>query len=207
MWSVFGKPGANSFNADRRPTTYSQEDNFDGYLDGVRHGIWLAGGQEILLTRNSDTDSRMWILEMARSTVTGVFSTANISRAALQTSDSLLLYRGYEQNDMTTVSNENAVAWMPVQLPTTYLIDNWPIKCTSISADGRYVAIAGRRGLAHYSVYSGRWKTFQDKDKEMAFSVRGGMGWYKHILIAAVEADGQYEVKISESRFRTLLII
>jgi hypothetical protein len=79
-------------------------------------------------------------------------------------------------------------------MPTVYLVDNWPIRSVVISPDGRYVAIAGRRGLAHYSVNSGRWKTFTNESMEQGFMVRGGMCWYQHILIAAVEHDDLYEV-------------
>ena len=81
-------------------------------------------------------------------------------------------------------------------MPPIYLIDNWPVKSVVISPDGRYVAIAGKRGLAHYSVNSGRWKTFVNEKMEHSFHVRGGMCWYHHILIAAVECDGVYEVSL-----------
>lgn len=79
-------------------------------------------------------------------------------------------------------------------MPPIYLIDNWPVKSVAISPDGRYVAIAGKRGLAHYSVNSGRWKTFVNETMEQSFHVRGGMCWYHHILVAAVECDDVYEV-------------
>jgi len=65
-----------------------------------------------------------------------------------------------------------------------------------ISPDGRYVAVAGRRGLAHYSVNSGRWKTFVNESMENEFVVRGGMCWYHHILIVAVETEEEYEIRL-----------
>ena len=72
----------------------------------------------------------------------------------------------------------------------------WPIKSCVISQDGRYVAIAGRRGLAHYSVQSGRWKTFANPVAENLFAVRGGMAWFGHVLIAATESEGSYELRL-----------
>ncbi|MCP6368168.1 hypothetical protein NL479_27955, partial [Klebsiella pneumoniae] len=71
-----------------------------------------------------------------------------------------------------------------------------PIKSAVESPDGKYVAVAGRRGLAHYSTASGRWKTFDDPANESEFSVRGGMCWYQHVLIASVEAGGKYQVRM-----------
>ena len=61
---------------------------------------------------------------------------------------------------------------------------------SSISADGRLIAVAGRRGLIHYSATSGRWKSFVDEAQEQAFLVRGGLLWFHHVLIAAVEVVG-----------------
>lgn len=90
-------------------------------------------------------DERLWVLEFARSAVTGCFSSANISRAVLQTNEKILIYRGYDQSDITAISQETSVLWHHVQMPTVYLVDNWPVRSVVISPDGRYVAIAGRR--------------------------------------------------------------
>lgn len=192
-WSVYGKPGGSSFSADSRLVSKNPG---EGYLSGVRDGSWLPSGGEILLTKQGGSD-KLWALEFARSAVTGCFSSANIARAVLQTSEKILIYRGYDQSDIAAICHETSVLWHHVQMPTVYLVDNWPVRAVVISPDGRYVAIAGRRGLAHYSVNSGRWKTFVNEAMEQEFAVRGGMCWYQHILIAAVECDETYEVSVS----------
>jgi len=70
------------------------------------------------------------------------------------------------------------------------------MRCTAISPDGRYVAVAGRRGLVHYSINSGRWKTFSNGDMENSFQVRGGMCWYQNVLVAAVEVNKTHEIRL-----------
>jgi hypothetical protein len=104
-----------------------------------------------------------------------------------------MIYRGYDLPDLTTISADVSL-WHHVQIPSHYLVDQWPIRCAVISNDGRYVAIAGKRGLAHYSVNSGRWKMFDDPFVENEFTVRGGMCWFQHVLIAAVECHESHEV-------------
>ncbi|KAI9870770.1 MAG: hypothetical protein M1830_003825, partial [Pleopsidium flavum] len=188
-WSVYGKPGGSSFTSDR----LISESNGEGWLMGVRDGSWLSGGFEILLL--GQNDDRLWVLDMARSATTSCYSSANVSRTLLQTYPGLMIYRGYDLSDITTISAESSL-WHHVQIPASYLSNQGPIRSAVISPDGRYVAIAGRRGLAHYSVNSGRWKTFDDPQVESAFAVRGGMCWYQHILIAAVEADESYELRL-----------
>lgn len=58
------------------------------------------------------------------------------------------------------------------------------------------VAIAGRRGLTHYSTVSGKWKLFGDERQERDFVVRGGLLWFHHVLVAAIEVDKTYQVRI-----------
>ena len=88
----------------------------------------------------------------------------------------------------------NGTADKTKQMPQTYLAGNWPIRYCSLSNDGRLIAIAGRRGLAHYNSNSGRWKLFFDQQQEQAFVVKGGLLWFHHILIAAVEMGKTHQV-------------
>ena len=190
IWSVYGKLQGSSFTSDSRIS----ETNDEGWLQGVHEAVWLHAGSNIMLTRRKD--DRLWLMEMAKSAVTGCFCAANISRTVLLTHSSLMIYRGYDLPTFTTMSAD-ASLWHHVSIPSTYLANQRPIRSAVVSPDGRYVAIAGRRGLAHYSVTSGRWKTFDDIQAENAFVVRGGMCWYQHILIAAVESDDYHEVRQS----------
>ena len=187
IWSVYGKPGASSFTADRAIS----DTNGENWLSGVSEGVWLHGGMSILLS--SPGEDRLWLLEMAKSAVTGCFCAANVARTVLLTGSGLRIYRGYDLPLLTTISGDTSL-WHHVQIPSSYLATQRPIRSAVISQDGRYLAVAGRRGLAHYSISSGRWKTFGDDLAENAFIVRGGMCWYQHILLAAVETDEFHEV-------------
>lgn len=83
-----------------------------------------------------------------------------------------------------------------LQIPEVYIATNWPVRYASISSDGKLVAVAGRRGLTHYSAASGRWKLFQDERQEQDFIVRGGLLWFQHVLVAAVEIGKAYQVSL-----------
>ncbi len=137
----------------------------------------------------------IWLLEMARSAVTGCYSSANLFRTVLQSTTSVMIYRGYDLPDLTSISAEPFL-WHTAKIPAAYLMNQWPIRCTVISSDGRYAAVAGRRGLAHYSINSGRWKTFANETAENEFQIRGGMCWYQNILVAAVEANKSFELRL-----------
>jgi len=188
-WSVYGKLGATSFGHD----IASSWTNDERWLHGIKDGFWLGGGCELALL--SVSDDRLVLIEMARNAATSCLAPANVSRGLLLSSNSLLMYKGHEVPDLTALPSD-AMLWQMVQLPNHYLASQWPIKSAVISADGKYVAVAGRRGLAHYSVTSGRWKTFDDPASEDSFAVRGGMCWHQHYLVAAVESENRHQVRI-----------
>lgn len=189
-WSMFGKLGTNSFGADSAQSALGYE---EPWLAGVVGASWIGGGSEILLIGREN--EAVWSLEMAKSAVTGCYNDANVFRTVLQTPTGIMVYRGYDLPDMTSISAEPFL-WHTSRVPATYLLNQWPIRQTVISPDGRYVAVAGRRGLAHYSVNSGRWKTFATEAMENEFQVRGGMCWYQHVLVAAVEGNNTYELRL-----------
>lgn len=109
--------------------------------------------------------------------------------------DRVLVYRGADQPDMSVI-NPEADVWQHIKLPLNYIASNWPIRYATISTDGRLIACAGRTGLIHYSTASGRWKLFGDEAQEGAFQVRGGLLWFYHVLVAAVEAGKSYQVRL-----------
>ena len=196
MWSVYGKPGANSFGADRKLSSL----NGESWLQGVKDAFWIGQGCEIALLATSD--DRLWILDIARNAITGCYSPSNVSRGLLYSSNNVMLYKGLEISDLTALPSDMSL-WQTIQVPGSYLLHHWPIKSSVVSPDGKYVAVAGRRGLAHYSTLSGRWRVFEDPAAEHEFAVRGGMCWYQHFLIACVEAGSRYQVRVY-SRERAL---
>lgn len=188
-WSVYGKALSHGFNNDPALS----KANGEAWLEGVRDAAWIGGAAEMLII--GMRHEAVWLLEMARSAVSGCYCSANLFRTVLQTTSSVMIYRGYDLPDLTTISAEPSL-WHTSNIPSTYLLNQWPIRCTVVSPDGRYVAVSGRRGLAHYSVNSGRWKTFANEEMEEEFQVRGGMCWYQNILVAAVEVNRSYEVRL-----------
>ncbi|KAE9566940.1 Casein kinase II subunit beta-2 [Colletotrichum fructicola] len=188
-WSVYGKPGSHSFGTHEAVV----ESNGEDWIAGVGDAVWLGSGTDLLITNRRH--EAIWVLEMARSAVVSCYNAANLLRTVLQTNTNVMIYRGYDLPDLASISAEPHL-WHTTKVPPSYLLQQWPIRHTVISPDGRYVAVAGRRGLAHYSVNSGRWKTFVNEAMENEFQVRGSMCWYQHILVAAIEANKSHELRL-----------
>ncbi|XP_026678663.1 RAB6A-GEF complex partner protein 1, partial [Diaphorina citri] len=75
--------------------------------------------------------------------------------------------------------------WHVVSLPATYAATNWPIRLAAIDSEGKYLAVAGRCGIAHYSLLTRKWKLFGNETQEKDMVVFGGLLWYAHSWIVA----------------------
>ncbi|QIX02346.1 hypothetical protein AMS68_007863 [Peltaster fructicola] len=189
FWSIYGKVCATSFVTDDASTIKNDEH----WLRDIRACFWIGAGCELALI--GERDNRIWVLDIARNAAISCTTPSNISRSLLQSSDSVMIYRGHDVADLTALSSDVAL-WHTVQIPNSYLVNQWPIRIAVTSADGKYIAIAGRRGLAHFSVSSGKWKTFDHTANEFEFAVRGGLCWYHHILITCVEVGNKQQIRL-----------
>ncbi|GAW09871.1 RIC1-domain-containing protein [Lentinula edodes] len=189
----------------------------DTFMNGVVNLFWAPGNFELIVcstqiffemyvTQNLDTvnqsltleiaiDGQLFVIPFAKSATTGQHSPDNTRYAFLQLEDRALVYRGADQPDISIINPESDV-WQHIKVPQSYLAANWPIRYSSLSSDGRLIAIAGRRGLVHYSASSGRWKLFTDPVQEQAFSVQGGLLWFHHVLVAAVEVSKTHQIRL-----------
>ncbi|KAF8793874.1 RAB6A-GEF complex partner protein 1 like protein [Argiope bruennichi] len=73
--------------------------------------------------------------------------------------------------------------WIVIPIPYAYLGNNWPIRYTAIDSQGQSMAVAGRSGLAHYSLLTRRWKLFGNETQERDFVVMGGLLWWEDQII------------------------
>ncbi|KAG6837879.1 hypothetical protein H0H93_013032 [Arthromyces matolae] len=192
IFSVGGRCLASGFGVD----DVVDEDNDEPML--ITSQFWAPGNYELLVLSQPSSrrvDNQLFVTPFAKSATTGQHSPDNTRYAFLQMDDRVLVYRGADQPDMSVINPESDV-WQHIKIPQSYLATNWPIQYSSLSSDGRLIAIAGRKGLVHYSSTSGRWKTFNDEQQEQAFTVKGGLLWFHHVLIAAVEVSKAYQIRL-----------
>ncbi|CAN9504515.1 unnamed protein product [Ophioblennius macclurei] len=75
--------------------------------------------------------------------------------------------------------------WHVVQIHSTYLESNWPIRFAAIDTAGQCMAVAGKRGFAHYSLYTRKWKLFGNITQEQNMMVTGGLAWWNDFVVVA----------------------
>ncbi|KAI8089450.1 RIC1-domain-containing protein [Halteromyces radiatus] len=207
MWSVYGALLCSMDDIeDLMETQDGLSNTQDLYVNQINSMFWGPGSHQLFVLSQDNQDdeiSRLYTLPFAKSALTTFHNSDNARRGLLQMDDRLLLYNNggdYQENNTNTI-DPDAVAWTHILYPSIYITEHWPIRYASISPDGKFIAIAGRRGLAHFSTLSSRWKLFGNQQQEQQILVRGGLVWYKQILIAPCEvissgygSDKTYEI-------------
>ncbi|XP_065512706.1 guanine nucleotide exchange factor subunit RIC1 isoform X3 [Caloenas nicobarica] len=88
--------------------------------------------------------------------------------------------------------------WHVVQIHSTYLESNWPIRFSAIDKLGQNVAVVGKFGFAHYSLLTKKWKLFGNITQEQNMVVTGGLAWWNDFIVLACYNlnDHQEELRI-----------
>lgn len=87
--------------------------------------------------------------------------------------------------------------WIVIQMPTSYLSFNWPIRLSAIDKTGQCIAIAGKTGFAYYNHSSRKWKLFGNESQERDFEVCGGLLWFENFIIMSCYSflDDKFELR------------
>ncbi|XP_019410519.1 PREDICTED: RAB6A-GEF complex partner protein 1 isoform X2 [Crocodylus porosus] len=88
--------------------------------------------------------------------------------------------------------------WHVVQIHSTYLESNWPIRFSAIDKLGQNIAVVGKFGFAHYSLLTKKWKLFGNITQEQNMVVTGGLAWWNDFIVLACYNlnDRQEELRI-----------
>lgn len=96
-------------------------------------------------------------------------------------------YYNFGSDNKKTITSINTLSeskhWIIITLPTPYAASNWPIRYSAIDASGNNIAVAGRTGLALYSLITRKWKLFGNETQEKDFVVSGALLWWQNFVI------------------------
>lgn len=96
-------------------------------------------------------------------------------------------YYNFGSDNKKTITSVNTLSeskhWIIITLPTQYAASNWPIRYSAIDSSGNNIAIAGRTGMALYSLITRKWKLFGNETQEKDFVVSGAILWWNNFII------------------------
>ncbi|KAG5355595.1 Guanine nucleotide exchange factor subunit Rich [Yarrowia sp. C11] len=193
LFSVYGMLLSHSFQG------LDTDDEKEVWLRGIKSAAWSGAGDGLFLVPLLSTPEtpQLYCLDMAKFSLFENFTQDNLKGPVLFRNNKLAIYRGHHQPGFAAISRDS-ILWQFICMPASYTASNWPIRMIACCSRHEYFAVAGARGLCHYSINSGRWKMFAEEYMDNEFVVKGGMIWFKHFLICGVYSftTGGYEIRV-----------
>lgn len=88
----------------------------------------------------------------------------------------------YGEDRLLVVQDTDELKLMHLNLPVSYISQNWPVLHVAASEDGMYLAVAGLHGLILYDIRLNRWRFFGDVTQEQKIQCTGLL-WMGKIVV------------------------
>ncbi|KAK9279850.1 hypothetical protein L1049_013532 [Liquidambar formosana] len=103
----------------------------------------------------------------------------------------------YGEDRLLVVQSEdtNELKILHLNLPVSYISQNWPVLHVAASKDGMYLAVAGLHGLILYDIRLKKWRVFGDITQEQKIQCQGLL-WLGKIVVVCnyIESSNTYEL-------------
>ncbi|CAA6666701.1 unnamed protein product [Spirodela intermedia] len=154
-------------------------------LAGTSLVQWDEYGYRLYAVEESSCE-RILSFSFGKCCVSRGLSGATYVRQVIYGEDRILVVQSDESDDLK---------FLHLNLPVSYISQNWPILHVVASRDGTYLAIAGVRGLILYDLHSKKWRVFGDVTQEQQIACKGLL-WLGKIVVVCnyIESSNSYEL-------------
>ena len=67
------------------------------------------------------------------------------------------------------------------------------VQYAAVNSNGTHVAVSGKAGFALYSGFKGKWKLFGNELQEQSLVCRGGLLWFRDVVVFPCRVQEKYE--------------
>ncbi|BFG22031.1 hypothetical protein CerSpe_083050 [Prunus speciosa] len=103
----------------------------------------------------------------------------------------------YGDDRLLVVQSEDTdeLKMLQLNLPVSYISQNWPVQHVAASKDGMYLAVAGLHGLIIYDIRLKKWRVFGDITQEQKIQCKGLL-WMGKIVVVCnyIDSSNTYEL-------------
>ncbi|KAB2605731.1 RIC1-like protein [Pyrus ussuriensis x Pyrus communis] len=103
----------------------------------------------------------------------------------------------YGDDRLLVVQSEDTdeLKMLHLNLPVSYISQNWPVQHVAASKDGMYLAVAGLHGLIIYDIRWKKWRVFGDITQEQKIQCKGLL-WMGKIVVVCnyIDSSNTYEL-------------
>ncbi|KAJ6400616.1 hypothetical protein OIU84_016125 [Salix udensis] len=103
----------------------------------------------------------------------------------------------YGEDRLLVVQSEDTdeLKFLHLNLPVSYISQNWPVQHVAASKDGMHLAVAGLHGLILYDIQLKKWRVFGDITQEQKIQCKGLL-WMGKIVVVCnyIDSSNTYEL-------------
>ncbi|KAG9455470.1 hypothetical protein H6P81_008374 [Aristolochia fimbriata] len=163
----------------------NQDFKYEPLMGGTSLLQWDEYGYR-LYTAEERSAERILSFSFGKCSLNRGVSGATYIRQLIYGEDRVLIVQSEDTDELKIVH---------LNLPVSYISQNWPILHTAASEDGDYLAIAGSHGLILYNVRYKKWRVFGDLTQEQMIECKGLL-WLGKIIIVCnyIDSSNSYEL-------------
>ncbi|KAG8059199.1 hypothetical protein GUJ93_ZPchr0002g23824 [Zizania palustris] len=190
VWSVSGcrlmctirQTGSNSASS---PMVKPGAFKFEPLMGGTSHIQWDDYGYKLFAVEESLSE-RILAFSFAKCCLNRGLSGKTYTRQILYGEDRILLVQPDDTDELKILH---------LNVPVSYISQNWPVLHVVASNDGMYLAVAGSHGLVLYDLHNKRWRVFGDVTQEQKIQCKGLL-WLSKIVIVCnyIDSSNMYEL-------------
>ncbi|GMH17268.1 hypothetical protein Nepgr_019109 [Nepenthes gracilis] len=183
LMSTFRQVGLSSVSS---PVVKQKQDSmYEPLMNGTALIQWDEFGYRLYAVEEHSSE-RIIVFSFGKCCLNRGVSDTTYIRQVIYGEDRVLLVQSEETDDLRILH---------LNLPVSYVIQNWPVLHVAASKDGMYLAVAGLHGLILYDIRSKKWRVFGDITQEQKIQCKGLL-WLGKIVIVCnyVDSSNTYEL-------------
>lgn len=150
----------------------NQDSRCEPFVSGVSLMQWDEFGYRLYAIEEGSSD-RVLAFSFGKCCLNRGVSGMTYVRQVIYGEDRLLVVQSEDTNELKILH---------LNLPVSYLSQNWPVQHVAASKDGMYLAVAGLHGLILYDMRLKKWRVFGDISQEQKIQCKGLL-WLGKIVV------------------------
>eukprot|EP00258_Populus_trichocarpa_P034864 XP_024450883.1 RAB6A-GEF complex partner protein 1 isoform X3 [Populus trichocarpa] len=163
----------------------NQECKYEALMNGTSLMQWDEYGYKLYVIEEESLE-RVIAFSFGKCCLSRGVSGMTYVRQVIYGEDRLLVVQSEDTDELRILH---------LNLPVSYISQNWPVQHVAASKDGMHLAVAGLHGLILYDIQLKKWRVFGDITQEQKIQCKGLL-WLGKIVVVCnyIDSSNTYEL-------------
>ncbi|KAL9435150.1 hypothetical protein AB3S75_021419 [Citrus x aurantiifolia] len=163
----------------------NQDCKYEPLMSGTSMMQWDEYGYRLYAIEEGSSE-RVLIFSFGKCCLNRGVSAMTYARQVIYGEDRLLVVQSEDTDELKILH---------LNLPVSYISQNWPVQHVAASKDGMFLAVAGLHGLILYDIRQKKWRVFGDITQEQKIQSKGLL-WLGKIIVVCnyIDSSNTYEL-------------